>query len=307
MATVVKTTFQLKRGTAAKWVELNLILAAGEPGFEIDTNRLKIGNGSTPWLDLPYIGESGVVNAATHYDFPETGAANVIYKAEEEKLLYQWNESLKAYESLGASGGEGGNIIIDIELSETSGNAIANKTVAKALKDLEAKIAENVSATYEFGEGLIVEEVEGIQTVRVDFDAITKLIPEIDTTNLVSKKELAAVENKIPTKISSLENDAGYLTEHQDLSEYALRSEIPSVDGLATETYVTDQISAIETTMETKYITVEQGVTKDSLTEAVEKEVQTVVVSDLETLVDEKIADAVTGGVAVNQITYGTF
>jgi hypothetical protein len=59
--------------------------------------------------------------------------------------------------------------------------------------------------------------------------------------------------------------------------------------------------------METKYITIEQGVTKDSLTEAVEKEVQTVVVSDLETLVDEKITDAVTGGVAVNQITYGTF
>lgn len=495
MATVVKTTFQLKRGTAAKWVELNLVLAAGEPGFEIDTNRLKIGNGSTPWLDLPYIGESGVVNAATHYDFPETGAANIIYKAEEEKLLYQWNESLKAYEPLGTVGGDGGNIIIDTELSKTSTNAIANKAVTKALQELEAKIT---NETYNFGEGLKVEELNGIQTISVDYEAIKALIPEFDITNLVSKEELKNVEDKIPTKISDLENDSGYALKSEipsieglatetyvqqkiaeaelndkevDLSAYYTKEEvdarIPSVEGLAsenyvgniatlkkyevmpidgmyvkygvneirlntqrvvpqkqsvgeggnenlyyatfrayapegarysietvgstsdsepqplskdsygryysviwsaiaafdgsswslygdqstvdrylgfyytftwyaedkttiigsdkirliltndtchnelveepTEKYIRDQISAIETTMETKYITVEQGVTKDSLTEAVEKEVQTVVVSDLEALVDEKIADAVTGGVAVNQITYGTF
>lgn len=30
----------------------------------------------------------------------------------------------------------------------------------------------------------------------------------------------------------------GYLTQHQDLTNYALKSEIPSVDGLASETYV---------------------------------------------------------------------
>ena len=241
MATVVKTTFQLKRGTAAKWVELNLVLAAGEPGFEIDSNRLKIGDGKTAWVDLPYIGEGSVVNAATHYDFPETGAAGVIYKAETEKLLYQWNESLKAYEALG--GGEGGSIIIDTELSESSTNAIANKAVAQALKELESKITGD---SYAFGEGLIVEEVDGIQTVRVDYEAIANLIPEIDLSNLATIEALEAVENKIPAKVSDLENDAGYLTEHQDLSDYALKSDIPSLEGLATETYVQQKIAEAE-------------------------------------------------------------
>lgn len=33
----------------------------------------------------------------------------------------------------------------------------------------------------------------------------------------------------IPTKVSQLINDAGYLTEHQDLSEYAKRSELPTI------------------------------------------------------------------------------
>lgn len=33
----------------------------------------------------------------------------------------------------------------------------------------------------------------------------------------------------VPTKVSAFDNDAGYLTEHQDLSEYAKKTEIPSV------------------------------------------------------------------------------
>lgn len=33
----------------------------------------------------------------------------------------------------------------------------------------------------------------------------------------------------VPTKVSEFTNDAGYLTEHQDLSEYAKKTEIPSV------------------------------------------------------------------------------
>ena len=33
----------------------------------------------------------------------------------------------------------------------------------------------------------------------------------------------------VPTKVSAFTNDAGYLTEHQDLSGYALKTEIPSV------------------------------------------------------------------------------
>ena len=55
MAQVINTTFKLKRGTAARWAEVNPILAQGEPGFVYDANRLKIGDGITAWNDLPYI------------------------------------------------------------------------------------------------------------------------------------------------------------------------------------------------------------------------------------------------------------
>ena len=55
------TTIKFKRGTAARWNELNPVLVAGEPGFVTDENRFKIGDGVTTWNDLPYIGSYGGV------------------------------------------------------------------------------------------------------------------------------------------------------------------------------------------------------------------------------------------------------
>lgn len=45
-----------------------------------------------------------VFNASTHYDFPSVGSVDVIYKAESERLLYQWNVTELKYEVLGATG-----------------------------------------------------------------------------------------------------------------------------------------------------------------------------------------------------------
>jgi hypothetical protein len=54
--TVYTTTFKFKRGKAASWVSANPILAEAEPGYELDTGKLKIGNGVTAWNDLAYFG-----------------------------------------------------------------------------------------------------------------------------------------------------------------------------------------------------------------------------------------------------------
>ena len=48
-------TIQHKRGTAAQWISKNPVLAAGEIGFESNTNKAKIGDGATHWIGLPYI------------------------------------------------------------------------------------------------------------------------------------------------------------------------------------------------------------------------------------------------------------
>ena len=60
MAEIIKTTFQLRRGYEAVWKRNNPILASGEPGFVIDKNRLKIGDGETAWNDLEYINNESI-------------------------------------------------------------------------------------------------------------------------------------------------------------------------------------------------------------------------------------------------------
>ena len=45
---------QQRRGTAAQWTAANPILAAGEIGFETDTSKFKMGNGSSTWSALTY-------------------------------------------------------------------------------------------------------------------------------------------------------------------------------------------------------------------------------------------------------------
>lgn len=48
---------RFKRATAADWTLNDPILQEGEPGFESDTNKLKVGDGTSHWSELPYIGD----------------------------------------------------------------------------------------------------------------------------------------------------------------------------------------------------------------------------------------------------------
>jgi Major tropism determinant N-terminal domain/Beta-propeller repeat len=64
------TRIKLRRDTAANWLEQNPILALGEPGFETDTRMMKMGDGSTAWMDLKYAitGDLQITNDTVHGD-----------------------------------------------------------------------------------------------------------------------------------------------------------------------------------------------------------------------------------------------
>lgn len=50
----ITAKFQVRRDTAANWGAANPTLAPGEIGYETDTRRMKIGNGSDNWSSLLY-------------------------------------------------------------------------------------------------------------------------------------------------------------------------------------------------------------------------------------------------------------
>lgn len=63
---IIRTHLQHRRATAARWAEANPVLREGEIGLELDTHRMKFGNGITAWNNLEY---------ATHELLPASGNA----------------------------------------------------------------------------------------------------------------------------------------------------------------------------------------------------------------------------------------
>lgn len=90
MAEIIRITYQFKRGTRRRWLEVNPVLKQGEPGFEYDTGRLKIGDGFTPWATLSYIsvGEGEMISVDTKDDLPVPGDPSKIYRVVKDKVLY---------------------------------------------------------------------------------------------------------------------------------------------------------------------------------------------------------------------------
>ena len=130
-----------------------------------------------------------------------------------------------------------------------------------------------------------IPSVEGLATKSYVDENIAKVATsgDIDLSNYVTKDtvytkaQTDALIPSVPSKVSQLENDSnylssipeeyvtdtelnakGYLTSHQDLSAYALKTEIPTVpslDGYATTEYVNNAVSNIPTTDLSNYYT----------------------------------------------------
>jgi hypothetical protein len=62
---------QLARGAAARWAEVNPVLAAGEFGWDTTAKLFKVGDGSTRWADLDYVltGDAAVPPSELRADY----------------------------------------------------------------------------------------------------------------------------------------------------------------------------------------------------------------------------------------------
>lgn len=65
---------KVRRDTAATWTSVNPVLAAGEPGYETNTSKIKYGDGTTAWASLAYVGSSGSYTPPTGTGYPHITA-----------------------------------------------------------------------------------------------------------------------------------------------------------------------------------------------------------------------------------------
>ena len=84
------TKIQLRRDTAANWSTNNPTLSAGEPCFETDTGRLKIGDGITAYNSLPYQG--GTSDTAVTTDTAQTISGKKTF--DNDIVINQWNSNI---------------------------------------------------------------------------------------------------------------------------------------------------------------------------------------------------------------------
>lgn len=137
-------TIKLRRNTANKWEEINPVLQAGEPGFESDTKRLKIGDGVADWLNLVYA--SGVQSAATKLSqLEDIGVDQNI--ADNELLAYNSQSAKWANKTIGELG---------LPLLESSSNSFAGIISAKNYElQVAAASSDNMQLNFSSGEGII--------------------------------------------------------------------------------------------------------------------------------------------------------
>lgn len=105
------TKIQLRRDTAANWSTNNPTPSAGEPCFETDTGKLKIGDGVTAYNNLPYQGDSGSIPTnmvTTDTDQTITG----------KKVFLQPNSATKGLDV--ALGSDATNPDINIHIGKSS-------------------------------------------------------------------------------------------------------------------------------------------------------------------------------------------
>lgn len=89
---------KLRRGTAAAWTSANPTLAAGEPGYETDTKKLKIGDGTTAWGSLLYFGGTLVAGPSS-----ATDSALALFDGTTGKLLKDSAKTLSTDGTLGSN------------------------------------------------------------------------------------------------------------------------------------------------------------------------------------------------------------
>lgn len=101
------TKIQLRRDTAANWSTNNPTPSAGEPCFETDTGKLKIGDGITAYNSLPYQG--GTSDTAVTTDTAQTISGKKTFT--NDIVINPWNSDVSRETHIDLTNGNGSDFI----------------------------------------------------------------------------------------------------------------------------------------------------------------------------------------------------
>src|SRR6056300_638254 len=208
---------QFRRGTASEWTSANPTLAAGELGYETDTAKFKLGDGSTSWSSLDYAG--------INQDDIDNAVADVIDSAP---------GTLDTLNELAAALGDDANfaatvtnnlankvsVVFDTSNNFSSANAVTSANVLYVTTDLGMSYARFGDGSTNYNDVPVIGEYYTDEAVTTHSN---------DTTNVHGIANTADIAY-VSTDIANVQSD---LTDHEDLTL--------SVHGIANTTALVTQ------------------------------------------------------------------
>ena len=85
---ILDSKIQIRNDTAANWKAANPVLLKGELGIEIDTRKLKIGDGISPWTGLKYVSDNVLVENTNPKATDTDHDVGVIWVNQSEKTVF---------------------------------------------------------------------------------------------------------------------------------------------------------------------------------------------------------------------------
>lgn len=176
--TAALVKFQVRNDTAANWAATNPVLAAGEPGLETDTGRVKFGNGTSNWAALQYVDTAGLSSASPQpLGAAAAGSSNLAARADHVHSV----PSSLTVSSLSTSG----NAVIGGNLQVVGSFSTGSTTINAAnVIGLDESIEDRVAGMLVAGSGTTLTYNDNAGTLTVSSGAHVHALG--DVTGLVS-------------------------------------------------------------------------------------------------------------------------
>jgi hypothetical protein len=242
------TRMQQRRGTAAQWTAANPILAAGEIGFETDTSKFKMGNGSSTWSALQYFANAAELAAVIDGAPDLLNTLNELAAAMGDDPAFITNHTtattnvhgIASTSALATTSGVNEAIAISAGASAQDATAKATAAVTAAVTQAAAaadtKVSTAVAALTRSSVGLsnvdnTADTAKPVSTAQATAIATAKSEAIADATSRVT-----AVINGAPAAFDTLEEIADYISTDQTAAS-AVTSALALKAPLASPTF----------------------------------------------------------------------
>lgn len=259
--------FQIRRDTAANWTSNDPTLASGEIGFETDTYKLKIGDGSTAWTALSYFADGatyddeaaqdavgGILTDSSTIDFTyNDGAPSVTADIIDGSVTYAKIQDVSATDKLLGRSTAGAGVVEEIPLTAAGRALIDDADAAAQRTTLGLGTLATQSGTFSgTSSGTNTGDQNLFQTIQVSGQSDVVADTTTDTLTLAAGTGVTITTNA----------GTDTITINSSITQYTDEMAQDSVGGILTDT------STIDFTYNDGANTITADVINDSITYA---------------------------------------